>query len=91
MKGPINTKAQTLRECFLVGRGPDTRLFVPMAVGKHRNGPRWAAAGAGQGDEDLAANDPEVLGAVPVDAHTLLARVGGWPGPLITQMKEGSG
>ena len=62
-----------------------------MAVGDDGNGPRWAAAGSGQGDEDLTANDPEVPGVVLIDAYTLLTRDGGWPGPLITQMKEGSG
>ena len=41
--------------------------------------------------EDLVANNPEVLGVVQVDAHTLLVRDGGWLGLLITQMKEGSG
>ena len=53
-----------------------------MAVGDDENGPQWAAVGVGQGDEDLAANDPEVSSVVPVDVHTLLARDDCWPGPL---------
>ena len=61
-----------------------------MAVGDDGNGPRCAAAGAGQGDEDLAVNGLDVPVAVPVDAHTFLAKDCGWPGPLITKMKKGS-
>ena len=54
-----------------------------MAVGVDGKGPWWAAARAGQGDKDLAANDPEVPGVVLVDAHALVARDGGGSGLLI--------
>ena len=55
-----------------------------MTVGNAGNVPRWAATGAGQGDEDLSANDQEVPDVVPVDTHTLVPRDGGRLGPLIT-------
>ena len=55
-----------------------------MAVDNGGNVPRWAAARARQGDEDLAANDQEVPDVVPVDTQALVARDGGGLGPLIT-------
>ena len=57
-------------------------LLSPV-VGDDKNGPRFAAAGAGQGDEDLTDNDPRVLDVVPVGVHARIARDGAWSGLLI--------
>ena len=67
---------------------PASAIRAGGAAGRQHHG---HGAKAGHADEDIAANDPEVLGAVLVDTDVLLARDGSWPGLLITQMKEDSG
>lgn len=55
---------------------PGAVLIIWVAVEDDRDGPWWAGDDA-RGDEDAAADRPDVPGVVPVDARVLVAKDGG--------------